>query len=101
MLKRILNQADAGARTRRANELMLDHQHRVWSQTSRLFAILMVVQWLAGIAAAVWISPRAWEGLSNHIHPHVWLAIFLGGAITSLPVFLALTRPCLAFTRYT
>src|ERR1700727_2260515 len=65
-----------------------------------MFAILMLVQWLAGIAAAVWISPRTWIGLSSKVHLHVWLAIFLGGAITSLPVFLALTRPCAAFTRH-
>ena len=32
-------------------------------------------------------------GHVEQIHLHVWLAIFLGGAITSLPVFLAITRP--------
>ncbi|MEP6538528.1 MAG: ATP-binding protein, partial [Bryobacteraceae bacterium] len=65
-----------------------------------MFAILMVIQWIAGIGTAIWISPRAWAGTSASIHLHVWLAIFLGGAITSLPVFLALTRPTQAFTRH-
>jgi len=60
----------------------------------------MAVQWVAGIAAAVWISPRTWMGMSSRIHVHVWLAIFLGGAITSFPVFLAVTRPSQAFTRH-
>jgi signal transduction histidine kinase/CheY-like chemotaxis protein len=90
-----------GEPTPRVRELMLNHQAQICSETSRLFAILMVVQWLAGIAAAAWISPRTWVGTSSQIHIHLWLAIFLGGAITSLPVFLALTRPALAFTRYT
>ena len=90
-----------GEATPRARELMLDHQDRIHSETSRMFAILMVVQWLAGIAAAAWLSPRTWLGASSQIHLHLWLAIFLGGAITSLPVFLALTRPSQAFTRYT
>jgi two-component system sensor histidine kinase/response regulator len=84
----------------RAQELVEAHQQQVYSQTSRLFAILMVVQWLAGIAAAAWISPRTWIGMSSRVHLHVWLAVFLGGAITSLPVFLALTRPRYAFTRH-
>jgi signal transduction histidine kinase/DNA-binding response OmpR family regulator len=85
----------------RAEQLLKEHQDQIYTQTSRMFAILMVVQWIAGIAAAVWISPRTWIGLSSEVHLHVWLAIFLGGAIASLPVFLALTRPTLAFTRHT
>jgi two-component system sensor histidine kinase/response regulator len=86
---------------RRTRELVAEHQDYIYAQTSRLFAMLMLVQWVAGIAAAVWLSPRTWSGSSNQIHIHVWLAIFLGGAITSLPVYLALTRPTLALTRYT
>src|SRR6202035_1049322 len=35
------------------------------------------------------------------IHIHVWLALFLGGTITALPVTMALTRPCAALTRHT
>src|SRR5438093_7825965 len=87
--------------TARTRELLTAHQNQIYAQTSRLFAILMLVQWVAGIAAAIWISPRTWIGTSSSIHLHVWLAVGLGGAITSLPVFLALTRPCQAFTRHT
>jgi len=79
---------------------MTAHQNQIYAQTSRLFAILMLVQWVAGIAAAIWISPRTWEGTSSSIHLHVWLSVLLGGAITSLPVFLALTRPCQVLTRH-
>ena len=86
--------------TPRARELVKEHQDQVYTQTSRLFAVLMPIQWLAGIGAAVWISPRTWVGTTSYIHLHVWLSIFLGGAITSLPVFLALTRPAAAFTRH-
>src|SRR6266446_10685928 len=86
--------------TSRAAELVVEHQNRIYTQTSRLFTILMLVQWVAGIAAALWISPRAWAGATSQVHVHVWLAIFLGGAITSLPVFLTLIRPRDAFTRH-
>jgi two-component system sensor histidine kinase/response regulator len=85
----------------RARELVKEHQNRIYTQTSRLFSILMVAQWLAGIAAALWISPRAWAGATSSVHIHVWMAVLLGGAITSLPVFLTLVRPRDTFTRHT
>jgi PAS domain S-box-containing protein len=66
-----------------------------------MFAGLMTLQWLAGVAAALWVSPKAWEGMANHTHPHVWAALFLGGAISSLPIILAVTRPSQITTRYT
>src|SRR5205085_2378127 len=84
----------------RARELFNQHQEAIHTQTSRLFAILMTVQWIAGIAAALWLSPRTWIGSSSKVHLHVWIAVFLGGAITVLPVILALTRPTLAVTRH-
>jgi signal transduction histidine kinase/CheY-like chemotaxis protein len=83
----------------RARELMLRHQNRTYEQTSHLFAILMVAQWVAGIAAALWISPRTWMGTTSQVHIHVWLAVLLGGAITAVPVFLAITQPTEVLTR--
>jgi two-component system, sensor histidine kinase and response regulator len=84
----------------RAKGLLEAHQNRINAHTSRLFAILMTVQWAAGIAAALWLSPRTWAGTASSIHVHVWAALFLGGAITILPVFLCLTKPCASSTRH-
>jgi diguanylate cyclase (GGDEF)-like protein len=47
---------------RRVKTLFTDHQHSIFKRTDRMFAVLMVVQWLAGIAAALWISPKTWNG---------------------------------------
>jgi two-component system sensor histidine kinase/response regulator len=88
-------------KTTRAKELVAQDLNRNYEQTSRLFTILMLVQWVAGIAAALWIAPYTWVGATSQVHLHVWLAVFLGGAITSLPVFLTLVRPQEAFTRHT
>src|ERR1051326_3392590 len=85
----------------RAFHLFGQHQQEIHERADRLFAGLMVCQWLAGIVAALWISPQTWDGPDSQTHLHVWAAIFLGGAITSLPVFLALTRSGSAFTRHT
>ncbi len=93
--------SDVGEIMPRASELVKEHQNRIVTLTSHLFSILMVVQWLAGMAAALWISPRAWAGATSSIHIHVWMAVFLGGASTSLPIFLTLVRPSDVFTRHT
>jgi len=84
----------------RKGELFEESSGDIHRRADRLFANLLIVQWLAGIAAAVWISPRTWIGATSHIHWHVWAAVFLGGAITSLPVFLAWKQPGQTLTRH-
>ena len=71
-----------------------------YKRADHLFARLMVVQWLAGIAATFLLSPRTWAGASSQLHPHVIAAIFFGGAITALPVYLASTYAGKAWTRH-
>jgi len=61
----------------------------------------MALQWLAGVAAALWVSPKTWAGTASYTHPHIWAAVFLGGVISSLPIMLAVLRPGHATTRYT
>jgi signal transduction histidine kinase len=85
---------------RRGAALFRERLEANYKLTDRMFARLMVFQWLAGIAAAVWISPRAWEGQYSHTHVHVWAAIFLGGMISGFPVFMAVMRPGAVLTRH-
>jgi PAS domain S-box-containing protein len=93
-----LNQVEpVKARTAVLLREQLEADHK---RTDRMFAWLMVVQWLAGVAAALWLSPRAWEGEYSHTHIHVWVALFLGGTISGFPIFLALTRPGSVLTRH-
>ncbi len=69
------------------------------SKTDRLFAVLMVLQWLFGIVAAFWISPLTWAGTHSETHPHVWSALFLGGILTLVPCGLVLLKPGSLLTR--
>jgi signal transduction histidine kinase/FixJ family two-component response regulator len=84
----------------RGKELLRQRQAAVHLWTDRLLARVMVVQFFAAIAAAVWISPRTWAGASSQIHIHVWTAILLGGAISSLPILLARWFPGSTGTRH-
>ncbi|MEX1042503.1 MAG: ATP-binding protein [Pirellulaceae bacterium] len=85
----------------RAEELLASHYLRIHQRTDRMFAVLMLMQWVAVVVCALWLSPRTWSGTVGSVHPHVWLAVFLGGALASLPVTLAWLIPGQKVTRYT
>jgi len=80
--------------------LFQEHQRKIIYQTSHLFAYLMIVQWVGGVVAALVITPRTWAGTTSAIHLHVWAALVLGATLSSLPIFLAFTRPCHTSTRH-
>jgi PAS domain S-box-containing protein len=73
----------------------------IFQRTDRMFAFLMVGQWLFGILVALLFSPYTWAGKTFETHVHVYSAVFLGGAISGLPIALILLRPGAAITRYT
>lgn len=60
----------------------------------------MFFQWIGGIALALWRSPFTWTGATRSIHPHVWVAVILGGIVISLPIYLALLSPGRTSTRH-
>ncbi|MDZ4779363.1 MAG: EAL domain-containing protein [Planctomycetia bacterium] len=81
-------------------ELFHQQSSQIFQATDRLFVVLMLAQWIAGIFAALWLSPNTWIGATSQVHLHVWAAVLLGGAITSLPVFLGLKYPGRPMTRH-
>jgi PAS domain S-box-containing protein len=85
----------------RTAELFREQEQSIIKHTDRIFARLMIFQWIFGIVLAIWVSPRTWAGATSHIHLHVWAAIFLGGAVTSVPVMLAFYQPGTVLTRQT
>src|ERR1700676_4958946 len=62
---------------RRAEGHFQDQCQRVWRRTDHIFAGLMIIQWLAGIGVAWWITPLTWIGATSSVHLHVLAAIFL------------------------
>jgi two-component system, sensor histidine kinase and response regulator len=85
---------------RRARELFSQHQQSIFKHTDRLFAGLLACQWIAGVIAANWLSPKTWSGAYSQTHPHIYAAVLLGGAINILPIALALFQPGKPLTRY-
>lgn len=85
---------------RRAEERFQAHRNQIFCATDRIFAWLMAGQWVFGILVALTFSPYAWAGKTHSVHTHVWIAILLGGALSSLPIALALLRPGWVVTRH-
>jgi signal transduction histidine kinase len=84
----------------RVARLFSQHQQEVWRRVDRLFAWMMVGQWLAAIAIAVFFSPYGWEGKARAAQSHVLVAVFLGGVLSAVPMALVWLRPGTALTRH-
>lgn len=83
-----------------ARHRLHDHQQLIYERTDRMFAKLMLLQWLSGVVIASFISPKAWVGSESHTNPHVWSALFLGGSIILFPVLLGWFRAGSILTRH-
>jgi hypothetical protein len=70
------------------------------AKVDKVFAVLLVVQYVAGILGALAVSPYAWQGKERVLHLHVWVAVIAGAGVTLLPVLLAWLKPGSTITRH-
>jgi PAS domain S-box-containing protein len=84
----------------RAEELFRQQQREIYLHTDQLIAKLMFWQWLATIIMALVISPHTWVGQTSAIHIHVWVSVFVGGAISLFPIWMTRAWPAAAITRH-
>ncbi len=84
----------------RTEFLLSQSQQAIYRRTDRMFGWLLICQWLGGVGAALVFSPLAWEGGVSHIHPNVWIAIFLGALVALVPAGLGFFRAGKTSTRY-
>ena len=76
------------------------HVHRIAVRADRVFAVLMIVQWVAAVITAIWITPRTWIGPDSELHIHVLGALFIGGALAIPVVLLVCLQPGATLNRY-
>src|SRR5260370_8010169 len=91
-----LSETDTGITkpiVKQASEFFAANQRTIYESTDRMFAVLMSIQWVAAIGAALWITPRAWIGTFSQTHINVLAALFLGGAIILFPLIFAFVLP--------
>jgi signal transduction histidine kinase/DNA-binding response OmpR family regulator len=94
------DRATQDATQRRADELFKASLNSNSRRTDRLFAGLLIFEWIACIVVAAIVSPLAWAGKSSTIHPHLWNSIWVGGCIVVPPVLLGCFQPGLVATRH-
>lgn len=85
--------------TQNAKRLLAEERQVVYRRTDQMFAVLMVLQWLATVVAAYWISPYTWSEINSELNTHLKLAVLLGGLLAALPMFLAMRFPGHVVTR--
>ena len=84
----------------RSELLFRQHTDSIREMTSRMLFWLLLIQWPAGIALSLWISPLTWSGDQSEVHLHVCAAVILGFTLTSLPAFLLRKAPARRSTMY-
>lgn len=84
----------------RAEVIHAEQMHIRRVRIDRMFAVLLVVQYVAGIVGALLVSPYAWEGKDRVLHMHVGVAVLGGAGIIILPILLAVFRPGTTLTRH-
>ncbi|MBS2038946.1 PAS domain S-box protein [bacterium] len=83
----------------RAAELLAMRQRTIYERTDRLFAGLLIFEWLLAIVFALLISPHTWIGETSSLHIHVLAAVFLGALLVSFPLWLVRNQPGHSATR--
>ena len=86
--------------SKRAEELSREMNFSSHRSTDRVFALLMVLQWIMCVSIALFVSPKSWSGEESAIHIHVWSALIMGGSITLFTGILAHSYPGKSGTRH-
>ena len=77
-----------------------EHKQRIYRETDRLFAVLLAIQWVASIVIALVTTPLTWAGTQSSIHPHILIALFMGGTVSLVPIVLVLMQPGATLNRH-
>src|SRR5262249_40098930 len=83
-----------------AEAIFAESEHKSRVEIDRLFAVLMLLQWVAAIIIAFVVSPQTWIGDQARVHIHIWAAVLLGGALSALPIAFSQMMPGATLTRH-
>ena len=76
------------ANASRVAALFEEQVEQVHVRRTRIFAGLMLVQWVCAMVLAFTWSPLAWVGRVHTTHVHVFTALILGGILSVPPIVL-------------
>jgi len=93
------NSSFENAAQERAGKIFRELKASTFQTTDRMFAWLIVFEWLAAMASASLISPGIWPTEKPMLL--LWSAAALAGLIYLVPLYLTLRCPGRAYTRHT
>jgi PAS domain S-box-containing protein len=88
------------ARHSHVTALFRQYECDIYTRTNRLFLGLLLAQWTLAIMLAGDWTPLSWFGSSATIHPHVPVAVLLGGLLAAPAIALILWMPNEIITRH-
>jgi hypothetical protein len=91
---------DTPALRKRAAQYFRYSMDELACQVDRIFVWLLAAEWVGMIAAAVIVSPRAWNGAHNTLHPHLSAAVLAGPAFIGPAILFAIVYPGSQATRH-
>lgn len=80
--------------------LTSNNLQKIYRQTDKMFAVLMILQWIVSIIISFVVSPLTWSGTESSVNMHVYAAFLFGGIITGSTIFFAWAKPGAAITRH-
>ena len=75
----------------RARFLFNERLITISNRNNHVLSFVFLAQWALCLIIAIVRSPTTWTGDAVAIHPHLYLAFFLGGALSLYPVYLIRT----------
>ncbi|MBP7862552.1 PAS domain S-box protein [bacterium] len=84
----------------KAQKIYKEQLEKIFCQADVLFGGLLITEWFAGILLSMLWTPRVWNGAISNVHLHVYLAVWLGLATLSLPMFFIIKLPGRPITRH-
>lgn len=98
-LKSLKDEHPAPAVFERGRSLFEEQKKSISSSTDKIFAGLLILEWLAAIVWSLIMTPLSWEGEKSTVHIHVWQAALLGAIVVSCPLYLIFRNPGRTLTR--
>ncbi len=93
------NSCEETATCCRAGELFESQRRDLFRSTSRIFAGLLIFEWLAIIVAGLAMWPNEAADSQDWVR-QLWTSVFVAGAIVGLPIYLAFAAPERTLTRH-
>ena len=76
-----------GSESSRAAQLFAERFVTLRERVSRVFVPIVVCQYILLVATSVIVTPLTWIGTRPELHNHVYIAILIGGWLTSVQVW--------------